>query len=102
MISSTKNDVSHYPKEIEPKQRRSSWLNRKHPYSRSRKSSTLKDTKLLYIVKSTSPAEIPKLETLYNLNKLNPKVIKSHEDTENSKSKSSFEWKSFNSINNLN
>jgi hypothetical protein len=41
------------------------------------------------IVKSTSSTEKAKLETLYSPNKGSPKVIKSHEDSENSKRKSS-------------
>jgi hypothetical protein len=41
------------------------------------------------IVKSSSSTEKTKLETLYSPNKRSPKVIKSHEDGENSKSKSS-------------
>jgi hypothetical protein len=40
------------------------------------------------IVKSSSSTEKPKLETLYSPNKSSPKVIKSHEDSENSNSKS--------------
>jgi hypothetical protein len=46
------------------------------------------------IVKSSSSTENTKLETLYSPNKGSPKVIKSHEDSENSnynnKRKSSF------------
>jgi hypothetical protein len=40
------------------------------------------------IVKSSSSTEKAKLETLYSPNKCSPKVIKSHEDSENSNSKS--------------
>jgi hypothetical protein len=40
------------------------------------------------IVKSSSSTEKAKLETLYSTNKGIPKVIKSHEDNENSNSKS--------------
>jgi hypothetical protein len=40
------------------------------------------------IVKSSSSAEKAKLETLYSPNQGNPKVIKSHEDRENSNSNS--------------
>jgi hypothetical protein len=40
------------------------------------------------IVKSSSSTEKAKLETLYIPNKCSPKVIKSHEDSENSNSKS--------------
>jgi hypothetical protein len=40
------------------------------------------------IVKSSSSTEKTKLETLYIPNKGSPKVIKSHEDSENSKNKS--------------
>jgi hypothetical protein len=40
------------------------------------------------IVKSPSSAEKAKLKTIYSPNKGSPKVIKSHEDSENSNSKS--------------
>jgi hypothetical protein len=43
--------------------------------------------KLPKSVKSSSSTENPKLETLYSPNKGSPKVIKSHEDSENSNSK---------------
>jgi hypothetical protein len=42
---------------------------------------------MLKIVKSSSSTETPKLKTLYSPNKGSPKVIKSHEDCENSKNK---------------
>jgi hypothetical protein len=91
MSSSTKREVSHDPREIEPRQRRSSRLNRKHTGSHSRNSSTSTEPKLPTIVKSSSSTEEAKLESLYSPNKGSPKVIKSHEDSENSniKSKSS-------------
>jgi hypothetical protein len=41
------------------------------------------------IVKSSSSTEKAKLKTLYSPNKGSPKLIESHEDSENSKSKSS-------------
>jgi hypothetical protein len=75
---------------MEPKHRRSSRLNRKHPGSHSRKSYTSAKAKMPKIVKSSLPTEKSKLETLYSPNKGSPKVIKNHEDSENSeKSKSS-------------
>jgi hypothetical protein len=40
------------------------------------------------IVKSSSSTEKAKLETLYSPNKCSPKVIESHEDSENSNNKS--------------
>jgi hypothetical protein len=89
MSSSTKREVSHDPRETEPKHRRSSRLNRKHPGSHSRKSSTSTEDKMPKIVKSSSSTEKSKLETLYSPNKGSHKVIESHEDSENSKSKSS-------------
>jgi hypothetical protein len=88
MSSSTKREVSHDPREVELKQRRSSRLNRKHPGSHSRKSSTSTEGKMPKIVKSSSSIEKAKLETLYSPNKGSPKVIKSHEDSENSNNKS--------------
>jgi hypothetical protein len=87
MSSSTKREVSHDPREIKPKHRRSSRLNRKHPGSHSRKSYTPTEDKMPKIVKSSSSIEKAKLETLYSPNKGNPKVINSHEDSENSNSK---------------
>jgi hypothetical protein len=89
MSSSTKREVSHDPREIEPKQKSSFRLNRKHPGSHSRKSSTSTEAKTPKIVKPSSSIEKAKLETLYIPNKGSPKAIKSHEDSENSKSKSS-------------
>jgi hypothetical protein len=95
MSSSTKREVSHDPREIEPKHRRSSRLNRKHPGSHSRKSNTPAEAKMPKIVKSSSSIEKAKLETLYSPNKGSPKVIKSHEDSENSKSKASYKMSLF-------
>jgi hypothetical protein len=69
MSSSTKRMVFHDPREIEPRQRRSSILNRKHPGSHSRKSSTSTEAKMPKIVKSSSPTENPKQEKLYSPNK---------------------------------
>jgi hypothetical protein len=57
MSSSTKREVSHDPREIKPKQRRSSRLNRKHPGSHSRKSSTSMEAKMSKIVNLSSSAE---------------------------------------------
>jgi hypothetical protein len=88
MSSSTKREISHDPREIEPRQKRSSRSNRKHPGSHSRKSSTSIEAKIPKIVKSSSSTEHLKLETLYSPHKGIPKVIKSHQYSENSKSKS--------------
>jgi hypothetical protein len=88
MRSSTKREVSHDPREIEAKYRRSSRLNRKHPGSHSRKSYTPAEAKMPKIFKSSSSIEKAKLETLHSPNKGSPKVIQSHEDSENSNSKS--------------
>jgi hypothetical protein len=88
MSSSTKREVSHGPREMEPIHRRSSRLNRKHPVSHSRKSNTPAEAKMPKIVKLSSSTEKTKLETLYSPNKGSPKVIKSHEDSENSNSTS--------------
>jgi hypothetical protein len=73
---------------IELRQRWSSRLNRKYPGIHSRKSSTSTEAKTPKIVKSSSSTEKPKLETLYSHNKGSPKVIKSHEDSENSSNNS--------------
>jgi hypothetical protein len=87
MSSPTKRGFSHDPRGIESRQRRSSKLNRKHPGSHSRKSYTPTEAKMPKIVKSSSSTEKSKLETLYSPNKASPKVIKSHEDSDNSNSK---------------
>jgi hypothetical protein len=88
MNSSTKREVSHDPREIESKHRRSSRLNRNLPGSHSRKSFTSTEAKIPKIVKASSSTEKAKLETLYSPNQGIPKVIESHEDSENSNSKS--------------
>jgi hypothetical protein len=93
MSSSAKSEVSHDPREIEPRQRWSSRLNIKHMDSHSRKSSTSTEAKLPEIVKASSSTANVKLETLYSPNKGSPKVIESHEDSENSKSKSKYSSK---------
>jgi hypothetical protein len=87
-MSLSKSEVSHDPREIEPKHRRYSRLNRKHPGSHSRKSSTSTESKMPKIVNSSSSTEKAKLETLYSPNKGSPKVIKSHDDSENCNNKS--------------
>jgi hypothetical protein len=51
MISSTKREVSHDRREIEPRQRWSSKLNRKNPNGSSRKYSTSMEAKMPKIVK---------------------------------------------------
>jgi hypothetical protein len=76
MSSSTKREVSHDPREIEPKHRRSSRLNRKHPGIHSRKSSTSTEAKMPKIVNSSSSIEKAKLETLYSPNKVDLKSLK--------------------------
>jgi hypothetical protein len=84
--SSTRREVFHDPSEFKPRQIKSSRLSRKHPGSHSRKSSTSTEAKMPKIVKSSSSTEKDKPETLYSPNKGSPKVIKSHEDSENSNS----------------
>jgi hypothetical protein len=88
MSISTKREVSHEPTEIEPDkdglQDQAEIIRVIH----SRKSSTSTKDKLYKIVKSSSSAEKPKLETLYSPNKGSPKVIQNHEDNENSNNKS--------------
>jgi hypothetical protein len=75
---------SHEPREIEPRQRGSSRVNRKHPHSHSKKSYTSTEAKMPKIVKSSSSTEKAKLKTLYSPNKGSPKIIESHEDIDNS------------------
>jgi hypothetical protein len=82
MSLSTKREFYHDPWEIEPRKRRSSKFNRKHPGSHSRKSSKSIDGELLKIGKSSSSTENPKLKILYSPNKGIPKVIKTHKDSE--------------------
>jgi hypothetical protein len=88
MSSSTKRELSHDPRNIEPKHRRSSRLNKKHPCNHSIKPYTSTEAKIPKIVKSSSSTEKDKLETFYSPNKGSPRVIKSHEDSENSNNKS--------------
>jgi hypothetical protein len=95
MSSSSKRKASHDPREIKPRQRRSSRLNKKHPGSHSRKSYTSTQAKLPKIVKSSSSTEKPKLETLYSPNKGSPKIIKNHEDSEDSNNTSKSSYKMF-------
>jgi hypothetical protein len=76
MSSSTKREVSHDPREIEAKHRRSSRLNRKHPSSHSRKSYTPTEAKMHKMVKSSASTEKAKLETLYSPNKGSPRSLK--------------------------
>jgi hypothetical protein len=80
--SSTKREVPHYPMEIEPRQRRYSRLNRKHPGGHSRNSSTLTEAEMPNIVKSSSFIENLNPETLYSPNKGSPMINNSHEDSE--------------------
>jgi hypothetical protein len=75
MISSAKSEVLHDSRKLEPRQRMPSKLNRKHPVSHQRKSSTSTETEIPKIVKSLSSAEMPKLETLNFPKKSCPKVI---------------------------
>jgi hypothetical protein len=76
MSSSTKREVSHDPREIKQRQRKSSSLNRKHLGSNSRKSSTSTEAKLPKMVKSSSSTEKAKPETLYTPNKGSLEVMK--------------------------
>ena len=89
MSSPTKKKVFHDPRETETRQRRSSRLNRKHQEAHSKISNTSRDPKMPRIIKSSSSIEKPKLETLHSSNKRISKAIKSHEDSDSSKSKSS-------------
>ena len=82
-------EVSHDPREAEKRQRRSSRLNRKHQGVRAKRSVSSKDSKVPKILKSTPSTGNPKLETLHSPSKENPTVIKSYENSDNSKSKSS-------------
>jgi hypothetical protein len=88
MSSSTKMEVSHDPREIEPRKTRSSGLTKKHLGSHSRKSFASTEAKMPEIFESSSSTENAKLETLYSPNKGSPKAIKSHGDSENRKRKS--------------
>jgi hypothetical protein len=88
MSSSKKREVFHDPREIDPKQRRSSRLNRDNPGTHSKRSSTSTEARLPEIFKSSSSTEKHKLETRYIPNKGSPKLIINHEDSENSKNKS--------------
>jgi hypothetical protein len=62
-------------------------LNRKHLSNHYGKPYTSIEAKLPKIVKSSSSTESSMLQTLYSSNKLSPKVIKCHEDSDNTNSK---------------
>jgi hypothetical protein len=95
MSSSTKREVFNDPRKIKTRQRRYSRLNRKHTGSHSRKSSIPTEAKLPKLIKSYSSTEKSKLETLSSPNKGGPRVIKGHEDTENSNNKNKSSSKMF-------
>jgi hypothetical protein len=76
MSSSTKKEDSHDPREVEPRQRMSSRLNRKHLGSHFRKSSTSTEAKLPKIVKSSSSTESPSLKHSAVLTKIVLKLLK--------------------------
>ena len=57
--------------------------------NKSKRSISSKGSKMPKIVKSSSSTEEHKLETLHSPNKSSHTVIKSHEDSDNSKSKTS-------------
>ena len=89
MSSPLKREVSHDPREVKKKQRSSFRLNRKHQGSQTKRSVSSKDSNMPKILKSSPSTGNPKLETLHSPNKGNPTVIKSYEDSDNSKCKSS-------------
>ena len=89
MNSSLKREVSRDPREVEQRQRRSSRLNRKHQGFHAKRYVSSKGSKVPKILKSSPSTGNPKLETLHSPSKENPTVIKSYEDSDNSKSKSS-------------
>ena len=89
MSSPTEREVSHDPREVDQKQRRSSRLNRRYQGTHAKRSVSSKDSKVPKMLKSPPSNERPKLETLHSPSMKNPTVIKSHEDSDNSKSKSS-------------
>jgi hypothetical protein len=76
MSSSTKTEVSHDPKEIEPKHKRSSRLNRKHPGSHSRKSYKIRKPKMPKIVNSFLSTQIPSWKHSTVLTKITLRSLK--------------------------
>ena len=89
MRSPLKREVSHDPREVEKRQRRSSRLSRKHQGVHAKRSVSPKDSKMPKILMSSPSTEKPKVETLHSPSKENPTVIKSYEDSDKSMSKSS-------------
>ena len=89
MRSPLKREVSHDPRDVEKRQRRSSILYRKHQGVHAKRSVSPKDSKMPKILQSSSSTGKLKRETLNSSNKGNPTAIKSYKDSENSKSKSS-------------
>jgi hypothetical protein len=86
MSSSTKMEVSHDQREIEPKHRRSSRLNRKIQVV-TQKIFNLESPN---IIKSPSSTGNDNLETLYSTNKGSPKVSEKSDNKSKSSSKMSF------------
>jgi hypothetical protein len=70
------------------KTKSSTKLHINHTVTQSRNSSTSIEFKLPKIIKLSSSTEKLKLEILYSPNKGSSKVIKTHEDCQNSKNKS--------------
>ena len=97
MSSSTKRGVTQNPRENDQGLRRSARINRKPPGGHVRKPEGIqkkrtisnKDTKMPKIVKSASPTEKQKLDILRSHRNDDTTVIKSHEDSHGSKSKTS-------------
>ena len=97
MSSPTKRGVIQNPRGADQELRRSARINKKQPGghvrrpegSQTKRYISTKDTKMPKIVKSASPAENQKVDTLRSHRKDDTTVIKSHEDVHNSKSKSS-------------
>ena len=89
MSSPIKTEVSHNTRGVEKRQRSSSRLNRKHQGVHAKRSVSSKDSQISKILKSSTSTGKPKLEALHSPNKGDPTIIKSHGDSDNSKSKSS-------------
>jgi hypothetical protein len=81
--------VSKEPRKAETKQRTSARLQGKTSSTHSRKFNSLKENNMPYMVKSSNSMEKIKLKSTQNPNKVNPKITKKHEASDNSKSKSS-------------
>ena len=89
MSSPLKSEVSLEPMKVEQRQRKSSRLSKKNQGDHAKRCVSSKDSKVPKTLKSLPSTESPNWRRYTALVKENPTFIKSYEDSENNKSKSS-------------